>query len=103
MTGYPYEFVPLDVECGRCGTGLEVAPDPEDRALIGCDEEILCPYCGTTNQMGVDADTDDEIGIAYVSHWTCGHGIAEEDRCWRCAVQDWWYTWPVRRWLRVMR
>lgn len=94
MTGYyPDDFVPLNLDCERCGLGIHVAPDAEGRGLIDVDEEIVCPDCRATMVMGVDDDIDDDsddgIGTAYVSSWTCRHGADEGADCWRCTFEDW--------------
>ena len=92
--------VALNIDCGRCGAGLEVAPDSHGRALVHVDEDVVCGSCAATNQMGVedgcpdayeDGEVDDygdEIGTAYVSHWSCRHGVYEDDPCAGCDAED---------------
>jgi hypothetical protein len=96
MTDPTPDLEPLNVDCGRCGWGLDAKPDAKGRVLVYEDEEIVCATCGATNQMGVDdsyedSDADDygePIGVAYVSHWTCRHGVSEDDSCGACDVDD---------------
>jgi RNA polymerase subunit RPABC4/transcription elongation factor Spt4 len=101
------------MDCGRCGSWLD---SPRESGLFYMDEDIVCPDCGTTNQVGVDdngnynGDDEESAGTAYVSHWICKHGTDEDTPCPECDEEDErerrWYMRLYRKvmnwiWLRL--
>jgi phage FluMu protein Com len=76
------------MDCGRCGSDLSDTADAD--GLWREDQDVTCPDCQTVNQIGVeDEEFDDEgHGTAYVSHWTCRHGVSGDDPCADCDVED---------------
>ncbi len=76
------------MDCERCG-----APLPGTKVIDGDDvwwdgDKVKCE-CGAVSQITVFDDEDDEdLGRAYVSHWTCKHGSDDKIPCAACDAED---------------
>lgn len=89
MSETDVEFTGL--ECGRCGRALEATKIDQRHGPTWWDGDLIaCAPCGTTNQISVDDDpsdeSDPEYGTAYVTTWTCKHGV--EEGCVACDEED---------------
>lgn len=62
------------LECGSCGCALH--DDVDDEFCDG--DELECADCGATNMISCDED------YAYVGHWSCVHGNADDEPCLQC-------------------
>jgi hypothetical protein len=81
----------MGLSCARCGLELPGEEEVDGEQFYSDGQEIICEECGTTNYIGIDdyeCYEDSDIATAYVSRYTCKHGVDEEDQCPECNDED---------------